>query len=270
MSAGLLTAAGKTIVVEQMPSRLHVFRRHRDSSWVPHTEGDQGPAINLFDRSCFPFPFLKLLLWGMRKSIVFACLVAPLLHAQVPNQEHHKHMHADTYAKVLEDPSRDAWQKPHEVLMALALQKTEAIADIGAGTGYFSRRFARHADTVWAVDIDPKLLEIAGKNKPDNLKLVHAKADDPSLPAASIDTIFICDVWHHIDGRPAYLQKLKQALKPGGRIVVIDFKEGKLPVGPPPSMKITEKEMVREFASAGLKVSRRHDLLPHQYFLEFR
>lgn len=206
----------------------------------------------------------------MRNTILLACLATLSVCAQVPNQEHHKHMDAGTYAKVLEDPSRDAWQKPHEVIMALALKKTEAIADIGAGTGYFSRRFARHAGTVWAVDIDPKLLEIAEKNKPDNLKLVHAKMDDPSLPAGAVDTIFICDVWHHIDGRPAYLQKLKKALKPGGRIVVIDFKEGKLPVGPPPSMKITEKDMVREFASAGFKVSQRHDVLPHQYFLEFR
>jgi arsenite methyltransferase len=206
----------------------------------------------------------------MRKTILFACLVAPLLPAQVPNQEHHQHMHAETYAKVLEDPSRDAWQKPHEVLMALDLKKSEAVADIGAGTGYFSRRFARHAGAVWAVDIDPKLLEIAGKNKPANLQLVHAKMDDPSLPAASVDTIFICDVWHHIDGRPAYLAKLKNALRPGGRIVIIDFKEGKLPVGPPPSMKIPEAGMIGEFAAAGFRLSRRHDILPHQYFLEFR
>lgn len=167
----------------------------------------------------------------MRNTILFACFVCPGLWAQVPNQEHHKHMDAGAYARVLEDPSRDAWQKPHDVIMALALKKTETIADIGAGTGYFSRRFARHAATVWAVDIDPKLLEIAGKGKPGNLQLVHAKLNDPSLPAGAVDTIFICDVWHHIDGRPAYLLKLKKALKPGGRIVVIDFKEGKLPVG---------------------------------------
>jgi arsenite methyltransferase len=206
----------------------------------------------------------------MRQTVFAACLLHAVLFAQVPDQEHHKHMHADTYAKVLEDPSRDAWQKPHDVIMALALQSKEVVADIGAGTGYFSRRLARHAATVFAVDIDPKLLEIAAKNKLANLKLVHAKMDDPALPSASVDTIFICDVWHHIDGRPAYLQKLKQALKPGGRIVVIDFKEGKLPVGPPPSMKITEKALTAEFAAAGLQVSRRHDILPHQYFLEFR
>jgi len=59
-------------------------------------------------------------------------------------------------------------------------------------------------------------------------------------------------------------------LKPGGRIVVVDFKEGKLPVGPPPAMKISEKDLVGEFAVVGLRVSRRHEMLPHQYFLEFR
>ena len=167
-------------------------------------------------------------------------------------------------------PSRDAWQKPHEVVMALSLKADESIADLGAGTGYFSRRFARHAGKVWAVDIDPKLLAIAAQGKPTNPEIVLGKADDPGLPAAAVDTIFICDVWHHIEGRAAYLVKLRKALKPGGRIVVVDFKEGKVRVGPPPSIKIIEKELVGEFAAVGMRASRRHAMLPHQYFLELR
>ena len=105
-------------------------------------------------------------------------------------------------------PSRDAWQKPHEVAMALGLKADESIADLGAGTGYFSRRFARNAAKVWAVDIDPKLLEIAAKGKPANLEIVLGKADNPGLPAAAMDTVFICDVWHHIEGRVANLLNL--------------------------------------------------------------
>ena len=143
------------------------------------------------------------------------------------------------------------------------------VIDYG-GCLYFSRRFARQAGKVWAVDIDPKLLEIAAKGKPTNLEIVLGKADDPGLPAAAVDTIFICDVWHHIEGRAAYLVKLRKALNPGGRIVVVDFKEGKLRVGPPPSMKIMEKELVGEFAAVGMRASRRHAMLPHQYFLELR
>ncbi len=206
----------------------------------------------------------------MRLAFLVAWIAVDAGWGQVPDQHHSMHMDAGTFAQVLEDPSRDAWQKPHEVVVALGLKADESIADLRAGAGYFSRRFARHAGKVWAVDIDPKLLEIAAKGKPGNLETVLGKPDDPMLPAGAVDTIFICDVSHHIDGRAAYLGKLKRALKPGGRIVVVDFKEGKLPVGPPPSMKITEKELVGEFAALWLRVSRRHEMLPHQYFLEFR
>ena len=81
------------------------------------------------------------------------------------------------------------------------------VIDYG-GCLYFSRRFARHAGKVWAVDIDPKLLEIAAKGKPAKLEIVLGKVDNPGLPAAAMDTIFICDVWHHIEGRVANLFNL--------------------------------------------------------------
>src|ERR1035438_116612 len=150
----------------------------------------------------------------------FLCVVAAL--GQVPHQ-HHPPSSAE-YAKVLEDPSRDEWQKPHDVITALGLKSTDTVADIGAGTGYFARRFAQHAGTVYAVDIDEKLLDIAQMNAPANLKTVLASQDDPRLQERSIDTIFFCDVLHHIENRPAYYAKLAKALKPGGRIVVIDFR----------------------------------------------
>lgn len=206
----------------------------------------------------------------MRRRFFLGLPISGTLVAQVPDQHHAHHLDTETYARVLEDPSRDAWQKPHEVVMGLALRPDEVIADIGAGTGYFARRFARHAGTVWAVDIDPKLLEIIGKTKPANLRTVLGKADDPMLAAGSLDTAFLCDVLHHIEGWPLYLAKVKAALKPGGRIVVVDFRPGKLPVGPPPAMKIPEEKLVAELGLIGMKVSRRHEGLPLQYFLEFR
>jgi ubiquinone/menaquinone biosynthesis C-methylase UbiE len=190
--------------------------------------------------------------------------------SQLHEQHHAKHLDADTYAKVLDDPSRDAWQKPHEVVMALALKSDEVVADIGTGTGYFAKRFAHHAGTVYAVDIEPKLLEIVRKNAPKNLQTVLGSAGDPKLPAGGVDTVFICNVWHHIEDRAGYLGKLKAALKPGGRIVVIEFYKRELPVGPPPEMKIEESALVKEFADAGMKVARGRDFLPYQYFLEFR
>src|ERR1017187_6990723 len=148
---------------------------------------------------------------------VTACLslLAAAAWAQVPHQHHPPS--SDEYARVLEDPARDEWQKPHDVVMALDLKPTDVIADIGAGTVYFAPRFAHHSGKVYAVDIDEKLLAIASKDAPPNLTTVLAAGDDPRLPERSVDTIFFCDVLHHIENRPAYYTKLARALKPGGR-----------------------------------------------------
>ena len=198
----------------------------------------------------FPFPLL--------------CLVAA--SGQVPHQHHPPT--SEEYARVLEDPSRDEWQKPHDVVMALNLKSTETIADIGSGTGYFARRFANHAAKVYAVDIDEKLLETARAAGLPNLETVLAAPDDPRLPA-KVDTIFFCDVLHHIDNRPAYYAKMAKALKTGGRVVVIDFYRKDLPVGPPQSMKLSDEQVILEFEGAGFALAKRLDILPYQYFLFF-
>ena len=200
---------------------------------------------------------------------IYACvfILAAVAPAQVPHQNHPPS--SGEYAKVLEDPSRDEWQKPHDVVMALGLKSTDAIADIGAGTGYFARRFANHAGKVYAVDIDPELLAIAGKNAPANLKTVLAAPDDPRLPEHSVDIVFFCDVLHHIENRAAYYPKLAKALKPGGRIVVIEFYKKDLPIGPPPSMKLSDAEVIAELGNAGFTLASRLDILPYQYYLFF-
>jgi arsenite methyltransferase len=197
---------------------------------------------------------------------ILALSLVPLW-SQVAHQHHPPS--SEEYAKVLDDPSRDEWQKPHEVVMALALKPGEVVADIGAGTGYFARRFAMHGAKVYAVDIDRKLLAIAGQGAPPNLTTVLAAPDDPRLPPASVDTVFFCDVLHHIDDRPAYFAKLAKALKPDGRIVVIDFYKKDLPVGPPPEMKLSEDEIVSELGKAGFVANKRLAILPYQYFLFF-
>jgi ubiquinone/menaquinone biosynthesis C-methylase UbiE len=201
------------------------------------------------------------------KSFSFLFLFSGLVFGQVPHQNHPPS--ADEYAQVLDDPSRDGWQKPHQVVMALDLQPAETIADVGAGTGYFARRFANHAGKVYAVDIDAKLLTIAANNAPANLETVAALPDDPRLPPQSVDTVFFCDVLHHIENRLAYYTKIAAALKPGGRVVVIDFHEKSLPVGPPSSMKISDHAVIDEFEKAGFKLNKRLDILPYQYFLFF-
>jgi ubiquinone/menaquinone biosynthesis C-methylase UbiE len=186
----------------------------------------------------------------------------------MPHQ-HHPPLSSDEYARVLEDPSRDVWQKPHAVVMALDLKPTDTVADIGAGSGYFARRFALQAGRVYAVDVDEKLLAMVRSKAPANLQTILAAPDDPHLAPRSVDMIFFCDVLHHLENRPAYYVKLAKVLKPGGCIVVIDFYKKPLPVGPPESMKLSDQEVIAEFQKAGFALSKRLDILPYQYFLFF-
>lgn len=202
-----------------------------------------------------------------------------LLVAQKPTTMEEMHrLHADSkaYIATLEDPARDAYQKPHEVIQALALEEGERIADIGAGSGYFTLRFAQHvgaAGRVYAVDISPEMIahlkQRVQEARLQNVQTVLARPEDPLLADASVDRIFICDTWHHIADHPAYLQRLRKALKPGGQIVIVDFQKKETPVGAPMEMRIAREDVVREFQQAGFGLAKEETFLPYQYFLVF-
>jgi arsenite methyltransferase len=189
---------------------------------------------------------------------------------------HRLHQDPKAYIAALDDPARDAEQKPHEVIAALGLKEGERIADLGAGSGYFTFRFARHVGAtgrVYAVDISPEMIlhlnrqiRVAGL---DNVRTILSAPDDPLLPDASVDRVFICNTWHHITGHDQYLRLLAKVLRPQGQVVIVDFQKQPLPVGPPPEMKIAKEEVVREFGQAGFRLLREHTFLPYQYFLVF-
>ncbi len=192
-------------------------------------------------------------------------------------EEMHK-LHADSkaYIAMLDDPARDAYQKPHEVITALALRDGERIADIGAGSGYFSLRFAQHVGTrgqVLAVDISPDMIVHLNQRVRDagfeNVRTILALPDDPLLAPASVDRVFICDTWHHIGNHPQYLAGLKKDLRPGGQVIIIDFQKAEMPVGPPPEMRVSRADVVAEFERNGFRLMKEHSFLPYQYFLVF-
>lgn len=192
-------------------------------------------------------------------------------------EEMHKlHQDSKAYIALLEDPARDAYQKPHEVVTALGLHAGERIADIGAGAGYFSLRFARHVGSggrVFAVDIDPAMVvhlnEKIRDAGLDNIQSILALPDDPLLARASVDLVFICETWHHLASRPHYLQVLKTVLKPGGRVVIIDFQKRDTPVGPPMEMRVSRADVIAELQGSGFRLAGEHAFLPYQYFLVF-
>jgi ubiquinone/menaquinone biosynthesis C-methylase UbiE len=193
-----------------------------------------------------------------------------------PHEMHRRHRDPQAYIASLEDPARDAYQKPAEVLAALDLRKGEVVADIGAGSGYFALRFARavgEEGRVYAVDVSPDMVRHLNRRLRDegvrNVVTVLAEPDDPLLPAASIDRFVIVNTWHHVDDQPRYLAKLKGLLRPGGQVVHIDFQKRDLPVGPPTSMKIARDDLVEQMETAGYRLVAEHDVLPYQYFLVF-
>jgi ubiquinone/menaquinone biosynthesis C-methylase UbiE len=215
----------------------------------------------------------------MRLLILF-CGAVLAMAAQHKHQPGHQHHHGprstEEWIKILENPERDGWQKPDEVVAAMALQPGQSVADIGAGTGYFSVRFAQAVGPegkVFAVDIDEGLVKHLGERAREshlaNLEPVLATPSDPNLPARSVDSIFICDVLHHIGDRADYYPKLAAALKAGGRLVIVDFHKRELPVGPGPEMKLDKDLVIGEISQAGFRLTREFDFLPYQYFLVF-
>lgn len=198
--------------------------------------------------------------------------------AQAPKSQHEAHrLHGDAaaYIAALEDPARDAYQKPREVIDALHLKEGEVIADIGAGSGYFTLRLAHHVGPkghVYGVDISPDMIRHLNRRISDaglpNVSTILAPPDDPLLPRR-VDRFLVVDVWHHIENQAGYLALMKKMLNPGGRVVMIDFHKKDLPVGPPPEMKIAREDLLRQMQEHGFKLVEEHTFLPYQYFLVF-
>ncbi len=214
------------------------------------------------------------------------CLSAQEGHHEYDSGERAEHDHDATathsfedverWVKVFDDPARDAWQRPAEVVRFLEVGEGDVVADVGAGTGYFIPYLSEavgETGKLLAVDIEAALIEHmttrAAEAGATNVEMILAEPDDPKLPEAGVDLVLIVDTWHHINARLDYLDKLARALRPAGRVVVVDFHEGELPVGPPPGHKLSREHVVAEFEEAGWTLDREGDVLPYQYLLVF-
>ncbi len=172
-----------------------------------------------------------------------------------------------------EPDGRDKEQKPDEVLKLMDVKPGRVIVDIGAGSGYFTRRFAAAVGSTGkaiGIEIDSAMVRALNADA-RRLNLTNYEArlvpsDDPMLAASSVDVIFLCDTYHHINDRVAYFTKVRQSLKPGGRLVILDFVRTK----DNPDHSIVKEEVVDELRRAGFRLAKEFDLLlPKQYFLEF-
>jgi ubiquinone/menaquinone biosynthesis C-methylase UbiE len=175
------------------------------------------------------------------------------------------------------DPKRAAWQKPGAVVRALGLRRGQVVAEIGAGPGFFTPRLARavgRTGHVYAVDPEPQILEMLrgrlARAGVRNVTPVLGRADDPLLPAGSCHLALIVNAYHHFADGPAILRKIVLALRRGGRLVNIDWSEGKSDVGPPPHRRVPRGTFLAAARRAGLRLVAEHRFLPYQDFLVLR
>jgi arsenite methyltransferase len=183
------------------------------------------------------------------------------------------------YLQHLDRAERDRDQKPSQVVEALELKPGMVVADLGAGSGYFTRRFAEAVTDegkVYAIDIELDMLaytkeSLAQTHAPHRVEFILADPDNPRLPAGSVDLIFVCNVYHHLENRPTYFAHAAPALKPGGRVAVIDFYHDRRSgdVGFPRRHLVARETVIDEMGEAGYTLLREHGFLSRQYFLEF-
>lgn len=206
--------------------------------------------------------------------VAFAALVSGgQAAAQSPPTHEHSFQHAEKWAESFDDPARDAWQKPHQVIQALKLKPDAVVADVGAGTGYFSARLSRMLakGKVYAVDVEPDMVRYLGERAEreglKNVFPVRASQTETNLPEP-VDLALLVDVYHHLGDRPRYFERLKDSLKAGGRVAIIDFRAD-AKEGPPRAARIAPARVKREMAAAGYALGEEFSFLPNQYFLVF-
>ena len=177
----------------------------------------------------------------------------------------------------LERPERDAEEKPDLALAALRLKPGDAVADIGAGTGFYSRRMAKLVGTngiVYAEEIQQEMLDILTNKSAElnihNIKPVLGTITDPNLAPESVDLILMVDVYHEFDHPYEMVSAMTRALKPGGRLVFVEFR-GEDPTVPiKPLHKMTVAQVKKEMASFPLKFVESNEVLPIQHIIIFR
>lgn len=185
----------------------------------------------------------------------------------------HRFEKAEDWAKAFDDPARDAWQKPSEVVTAMNISPGMTVADIGAGTGYFEPHLSRAVGPtgkVLALDIEPDMVRYlrqrAEKEKLTNVVAQQVALGDTGLSAGSVDRILIVDTWHHIPDRAAYTQKLAAALRPGGLVVIVDFTL-EATNGPPKEHRVAADKVIAELDAGGLSGRAIEESLPEQYIV---
>ncbi|MFP4229032.1 MAG: class I SAM-dependent methyltransferase [Salinivenus sp.] len=179
-------------------------------------------------------------------------------------------------ARWLERPERAQKEKPDLLVDSMALAPDAAVADLGAGTGYFTFRIASQVPEgrVFAVDIQPEMLGIMQDTIEaqgiDNVTLVEGTVRDPSLPADSIDAALMVDAYHEFSHPREMMLNLREALVPGGRVYLVEYRKEDPSIPIKPLHKMTEDQAKKEMRAVGLEWVETKEMLPRQHFMVFQ
>jgi cyclopropane fatty-acyl-phospholipid synthase-like methyltransferase len=214
-------------------------------------------------------------------AVVIAAVLGVALHAQPRRHPVSGRVLAPVMgvggAAWLERPEREDEEAPSKALDALGLKPGMVVADIGAGSGYYASRMARSVGPtgkVYATDIQPAMIDILNRRIKleglDNMTAVLGGVEDPALPANSIDLAIMVDVYHELQSPQAYLQKLRGAFKPGGRLVLLEFRkeDPKIPILEVHKMSVAEVK--QELEAEGYLLDEVIETLPWQHIIVLR
>lgn len=184
----------------------------------------------------------------------------------------------DSMVRQYEDPQRKNWQSPELVLQKMGDLNGKTVADIGVGTGYFAFRIIRRGAHVIGIDIDKRFLDYIRERKAElspevasRLETRLSVPESPELKPEEVDWILIVNTYHFLEHRVDYLRKLYKALKPGGKIMIVDFKKGYSPVGPADSAKVISGVTDNELKTAGFHIiDDDESSLQYQYIIRAR
>lgn len=182
------------------------------------------------------------------------------------------------WISVFERPGREVYDKRHDIVSELHLKPGMAVADIGAGTGFYTRLFAKQVGNtgrVYAVDISQNfiknILRTAKTHGLNNIEGIVSTQQDSRLPANSVDLIFVCDTYHHFEYPQAILASIHQALRPDGQLIIIDFRKqhGVSSTWVMSHVRTNEAGVISEVESAGFRLTEKSQLLDDNFFLKF-
>lgn len=210
------------------------------------------------------------------RRLLAGLLAATALAAAAGAQERSRRLFPPEELGVLEGPDRDAWQKPEQVMDALGIGEGSAVADVGAGGGWFTVRLARRVGPnglVYAQDVQPQMLDSISRRVARegfaNVRYIRGEQRDPKLPSGALDAVLMVDTYHEFENPVALLEGVRAALKPGGRVGIVDFRSDGGGPGPDFSERVREERVIEQAAEAGLKLLARETFLEFQYFLIF-